>query len=99
MFYFTNQIFKLKLTTTKIYNMTCPKCYDDNSTYIEKTPYKLAGLLAGICFIGASLTMKFSDMIWGIGIGAVAILFGKFYKTNYKKCNSCGNTYNQNSGF
>ena len=79
--------------------MSCPKCYEDSSNYFEKAPYKAAGYLIGICFIGAGITMKFSEMIWGIGIGIVAILFGIYYKTNYNKCRSCGNVYNQSSGF
>lgn len=79
--------------------MSCPKCYQNNSTYVETTPYKAAGYLVGVCFIGASLTMKFSEMIWGIGVGLVIILSSKYFKTNYKKCRSCGNVYNISSGF
>jgi hypothetical protein len=56
--------------------MSCPSCYSPDTVSMSKNPYKTVSLVAGVCFIGASLTLRFSDMIWGIGIGLVVIAIG-----------------------
>jgi len=79
--------------------MSCPSCYSSDTICISKNPYKMVSIFAGVCFIGASLTLNFSDMIWGIGIGLVVIAIGKYYQTSFKKCNNCGRKFNESSGF